>query len=89
MLEVKYYLKHVLISIIWVFSSHKHSMKTFYQCLSLIWSSVVMIESEKSWKHVSIFDIVNGMIETIGKSKATQKMNYTEYIRSLVVVAWT
>ena len=50
MLEVKYYLIHVLISILWVFSLHKHSINV----PRLIWSSVVMIESEKSWKHVSI-----------------------------------
>ena len=88
MVEAKYYLKHALISIIWAFSSHKQSMKTFYQCFKFDLIAVVMIESEKSWKYVSIFDIVQGMIETIGKSKATQKMKYTGYI-NVIVVAWT
>ena len=88
MLEVKYYLKHVLISIVWVFYHINSLWKHSINVPSLIWSSVVMIESEKSWKHVSIFDIVHGMIETLGISKATHKMNYTEYT-NLVVVAWT
>ena len=43
-----------------------------------------MIESEKSWKNVSICELrdkiqVHGMIETLGKSKATQIIFCKEY----------
>ena len=55
MLEVKYYLIHVLILILWVLSLHKHSVKTFYQYAMV--DLIVMIESEKSWIHVSICEL--------------------------------
>ena len=64
--------------------------KHFINVPRLIWSSVVMIENEKPWKHVSTANwrvIIHGMIETFGKSKVTQKIKYTEYIH-VIDVAW-
>ena len=57
MIEVKYYLWHVLISILWVLSLHKESVKTFYQCAKVNLIVSWNVESEKSWKHVSICEI--------------------------------
>ena len=47
MLEVKYYLIHVLILILWVFSLHKQSVKTFYQC-----AKVDLIISCNDWNMI-------------------------------------
>ena len=85
MLEIKYYLLHVLISILWVLSLHKQSAKTFYQSakvdLIVSWN-----ESEKSWKHFRYVKLqVHGKIETSGKTRATQKIKYTEYIQVINV----